>query len=133
MKFEQAARLKLRFSTPVGFITAEDLWDLPLAGGAVNLDWLAKSLNKEIKDAGEESFVYKSDKVDEVLQLSFDIVKHVIDVRLEEGKARKHAADVKAQKQKIMEAMAQLKDEKLKGESFESLQKMLDELSPDEG
>jgi hypothetical protein len=28
--FEQATRAKIRFSTPVGMLSVEDLWDLPL-------------------------------------------------------------------------------------------------------
>ena len=49
--FEKATRLKLRFETVRGYVTTEDLWDIPLS--AVNgfcLDTIAKNLNKKLKE-----------------------------------------------------------------------------------
>ena len=58
--FERASKLKLRFNTEKGMVTTEDLWDLPLLQrNAVDLDSLAKNLNKAVKESGEESFVLK--------------------------------------------------------------------------
>jgi hypothetical protein len=49
--FEKASRLKLRFSSPAGLLTVEDLWDLPLSAQAkvANLDDIAKGLNKTLE------------------------------------------------------------------------------------
>ena len=58
--FEQASRLKLRFTTARGSLSVEDLWDLPLTSttGKPNLDDIAKSLNRELRATSEEtSFV----------------------------------------------------------------------------
>lgn len=54
--FEQTSRLKLRFDTTKGMLTAEDLWDLPLTSdaGKANLDDVAQSLHRELKDAETE-------------------------------------------------------------------------------
>jgi hypothetical protein len=128
--FEQAARMKLRFDTPVGVISVEDLWDLPLTSktNRVNLDDIARGFSRELKSQEEESFVVKPPKADQTLALGFKIVKHVIDTLLEERKVLKTALDKKEQKNKIMAIMASKKDDELKETSVEDLQKMLDKL-----
>ena len=133
--FEKAARLKLRFDSPKGQLTVEDLWDLPLTvgqlGGA-SLDNIAKALNRKIKETAEESFVIKDAKsvnfLNTYTQLRFDIVKHIIDVRLAENDVAAAAHAKKIQKQKILGILAQKKDEQLQGASVEDLEKMLEAL-----
>ena len=83
--FEKAARLKLRFDTPRGNLTVEDLWDIPLTGQQISLDNVAKAVNKGLKASEEESFVAKPSSKDRVLSLKLDILKHVIRVRLAEA------------------------------------------------
>jgi len=87
--FEQASRLKLRFETTRGNISVEDLWGLPLTpkSDRVNLDQIAVELHQKIEAQGTTSFV-KSAKKDEVLQLKFDIVKHIIDTKQAENEAK---------------------------------------------
>lgn len=126
MLFEKAVRLKLRFDTPKGALTIEDLWDLPLTSTRnANLDDIAKDLNRKLKDDGNHSFVAETTAADEVLQLKFNVVKHVIDVRLAENAAAKAATDKKLQKERILEIIARKQDEKLAGSSLEELQGML--------
>lgn len=50
--FERAARLKLRFETKKGQLSAEDLWDLPLSSTTerTNLNSIAISLHQKLKD-----------------------------------------------------------------------------------
>ena len=122
--FINASRLKLRFKSSVGAITVEDLWDLNLA----SLDQVAKFLNKEIKLAEEESFIKAKSKANEVLAIAFEIVKHVISVKLEEAEAKKTAAARKEQKAKIMELIANKETEVMSNKSLEELRAELEAL-----
>jgi hypothetical protein len=124
--FEKASRLALRFSTPKGSLTVEDLWDLPLtsASGA-SLDNIAKGLNRQIKEATTESFVVKTSKADAELQLKFDIVKHVIEVRLAENEVAKNAAAKKAEKAKLLEVLSRKQDAALEQKTPEEIEQMI--------
>lgn len=84
--FEKAARLKLRFNTPIGELSTEDLWELPLTGrpGKANLDDLARALHQQIEQAPTVSFVTKTQPVSAIPQLKFDIVLHIINTKLSE-------------------------------------------------
>jgi len=126
--FEKAARLKLRFETTKGFVSIEDLWDLPLTGNGANLDKIAIALSRQLKDSIDDSFVVKTEKPDSLLQLKFDIVKHIIDVRLAENEASKKRIEKKQQKEKILAIMSRKQDAALEGASLEDLQKMLADL-----
>ena len=123
--FEQAARLKLRFDTAKGLLTAEDLWDLPLTGNGANLDKIARTLNKQLKESDEESFVVKSTRSYKILQLKFDLVKHVIDVRLAENTKAADARAKREQKQNLLALIDRKKNEKLEGASLEELTAMV--------
>lgn len=128
--FEQALRTKLRFSTPRGLVTTEDLWDLPLssAAGKPNLDDVARDLYKLLKDEEEVSFVQPATEKNTSANLGFEVVKHVISVKLAEREVNRLAADKAAQKQKIMAIIAQKQDEALTGKSLEELTAMVDGL-----
>lgn len=124
--FEEASKLKLRFNTSKGTVTVEDLWDMPLTSrkAGVSLDDLAKAYNKAVKDSGEESFVVKKSSTNTVLNLQFDIIKHVIAVKLNEAETKSKAAEKKAQKDKILQIIADKQDESLKGKTLEELESM---------
>jgi hypothetical protein len=128
--FEKAARLKLRFETPKGLITVEDLFELPLTvrNGGASLDNIARDLNRKIKDTETESFVDDTPKSDTITELKFEIVKHVIGVRKAEAAAAKEKADKAAKRQQILGIMERKQNEKLEGTSLEDLQKMLEAL-----
>jgi len=127
--FEKALKSHLRFKTTKGLITTEDLFDLDLISknGEADLDSLAKALNKEVKEAGEESFVKTKTKVNALAELKFEIVKHVIKIKLEEADAKKLLLEKKANSQKIMALISQKKDEALSSKSLEELEKLLAE------
>lgn len=128
--FEQASRLKLTYSTSRGVLSFMDLWDLPLQSqtGKANLDSIATELFKQLKSDDNVSFVEPTRKTDDLTQLSFDVVKHIIDVRLAERTAAKDKAERAEKKQKLLALIADKQDESLKSMSLDDLQKMVAEL-----
>lgn len=129
--FEKASRLKVRFESPKGLLSVEDLWDLPLTcslGNKANLDDIAKALHRKLRDDDDVSFVHKDKKSDKVEHLKFDIVKHIIDVRLAENQAREAQRANAEKKQRILEIIASKEDESLKGMDLEALKKMVEGL-----
>jgi hypothetical protein len=120
--FEQATRLKIRFQSNIGTITTEDLWDLSLE----NLDSLAKILRKKVEDS-EVSFISQT-KPDDKIQLRFDLVKRVIDVKLAERDAAKVAQANRDRKAKILGILASKQDAALGEMSQEDLLKELEAL-----
>lgn len=126
--FEQAARAKLRFDSPRGMLSVEDLWDLPLRterDNGLSLDRMAVALHQEIKTTVETSFVDTPPKPNVELQLKFDIIKHVIDVKKQEEDAAKLRVERAATKARILEILARKQDEKLAQASVEELEAQL--------
>ncbi len=128
--FEQATRLKLRFNTPQGLISTEDLWDLPLTSttNRANLDTIAVGLYAELNSNRNISFVNRASAGDTTLQLKFDIVKHIIDIRQAENAATAEARVRKEKKQQILTLISQKENETLAGKSLDDLRKMAEEL-----
>ncbi len=127
--FIMASRAKFRFATAAGQLSAEDLWDLPLTGRGVNLDNIARALNKELKEAdGDVSFVKPAVKASVELQAKFDVVKHVIDVKMAERDARANAEEKAATKQKLLAKLAEKQDKALDSLSEEQIKAMIDAL-----
>lgn len=128
--FEKASRLKLRFETSKGLVTVEDLWDLPLssATGKANLDDVARSLHNQLKNEEDISFVNPETKENMPMKLGFEIVKHIISVKLAEKVAREQAESNREKKQKIMAIIEQKQDTALSAMSLEELNKMVSSL-----
>lgn len=128
--FEKSARLKVRFDTPQGQLAVEDLFDLPLTSGTAraNLDDIARKLSKQVKESETESFVIRPAKVNEVTLLKFDVVKHIIEVRLAENEAAALARSNKEKKQQLLSLIAQKENEALAGQSIDDLRKMVEAL-----
>ena len=125
--FEKASRAKIRFETSKGNLTVEDLWDLPLTSntGKANLDDIARGLHSQLKEADEISFVNPVVSSNDNLKLGFEIVKHVISVRLDEANKRANEAAAKEKKQKIMAIIDQKQDAALSAMSVEELRQMV--------
>ena len=127
--FEKAVKDKLRFTSQAGTLTVEDVWDLPLENKrGASLDSLAKSLNRAIKETEEESFVVKKTKANDVLELKFEIVKHIIEVKLANADRAEKAAATKARKEVLLAALASKNEDALKSASKEDIEKELAEL-----
>lgn len=119
--YKQAAQLKLRFSTNLGQLSAEQLWDLTLP----QLDQLAVSLEEAYKKSKGKSFLDTRTTKDAMIKLQFDIVLDVLTTKKEASDTAKAALAVKAHNNKILELIAGKKDEALAGKSIEELEKML--------
>lgn len=128
--FENATRNKLRFETIKGQLSVEDLWDLPLmsSAGRVNLDDIARSLHKQLKNDDDVSFVVTAKKSDATVQLKFDIVKHIIDVKMAENKAAAEEHNRADKKQKLLAIIADRENEALKNMPLDELRKALADL-----
>lgn len=128
--FEKASRLKLRFDSPQGLLTVEDLWDLPLSSPSkkANLDDIARGLFQKLQGTANISFVNRSQQADAGVQLGFDLVKHVIDVRMAENEAAATALANKQKKQRILAIIEHKENEALGATSIEDLRKMVEGL-----
>jgi hypothetical protein len=124
--FEYASRNKVRFTTSKGVMTVEDLWDLSLE----SLNSIAKSLNRKIKESEEEDFINKSSKSKEdvVTQVSFELVKYIIDVKLSEKEERLAKKERSEKRERLRRALEEAEDRDLKSKSADEIKKMLDEL-----
>ncbi len=125
-KFVDATRRKLRFNTTKGQLSVEELWDLSLQ----SLDTIAKAVNKQLKASDEESFIPAASKrKDADSELSLDILKYIIGVKVEERDKEKARAEKHEKAARLRELLAQKRDAELTGKSAEELEKMLQELS----
>lgn len=127
--FERASRAKLRFATKIGDLDVESLWDLPLQSSTrTNLDDIARGLHRQLKEQiEEESFVTpnRARSGGDLLQLSFDVVRRIIEVRVAERDAAEQTKARAEMKQKIAAIIEQRKDEDLRGKSLDELQQLL--------
>lgn len=125
--FEKATRQKLRFDSPKGQMSVEDVWDLPLKHATrFDLDTLAKAINREIREQEEESFVEAPSKANETLKLKLDIVKHIIDVRKAEVEAREKAQERKREEEVILGIIERRERQELENLPTEDLRKRLE-------
>lgn len=126
--FEQASKEKLRFTMTKGSISTEDLWDLKLE----DLDIIAQTLNKQIRDSREnESFIRSTSTKSKALvawELAFEIVKRVIEVKLEEKERKALAAEKAAKRAQLIELIGKKELTALESQSVDDLKKQLAEL-----
>ena len=121
--YKQSSKMKLRFSTTVGALSSEQLWDLSLTQLVTTIKAVKKILKKT--DDDELSFLEDSKIVDTENQLRFDILKDVYLTKKKELEDNRDAAANKAHNQKIL-ALIEAKTEAKLGEmSVEELEKLL--------
>lgn len=119
--FERATRQKLRFETPKGLLSVEELWGLPLERGQISLDSIAEGLDELLNRSKKGSFVNKERSADPTIKLRFDIVLHIINVRLAEDEARAASKAEAERQQKILEIIAVKEDDHLRGLPIDEL------------
>ncbi len=126
--FEIASRNKLRFESTKGLLSVEDLWDLPLQSvRGTSLDNLAGKYDKQREEV-TKSYVEPTVEVDEESKLAFEIIMHIIKIRLEESRIRSEAKLRKEKKQKILAIINNKEESALEGLSIEDLRKQLEDL-----
>jgi len=127
--YKKAARLKLRFDTPKGALSVEQLFDLTMT----ELSSLIKKTNaivKKEKSAAEDddlAFLEGKDNVESLNSLRFGILK---DIYLTKKQERDDAAidlDKKQKRQRIAEIIQKKENEALENLSIEELKKKLEE------
>jgi len=126
--FEQATKHHIRYSTIIGVLSVEDLWDLPLTGGKISLDDIAIELDERFSTSQRKSFVEEIVTTDKDAICAFDVVKRIIEVKLAERNKVKKAAETRENKQKIMAIIASKQDDELKDKSIEELSVLLNNL-----
>lgn len=123
-QFAKASRMKVRYQTAKGLLTVEDLWDLPLDKGKVNLDEIAIALSRELK-GDTESFVNKTKSENLELQVAFDVVMHIINARMAELEEAKAVRVRSEKKRQILEIIARKESKDLEEKSLDELKGLL--------
>lgn len=118
--FEIATRKKFRFPFR-GQISVEDLWDLSVQ----NLDTVFKALNAESKQVKEESLLATKSTEDAILDAKIAIVKHIVNVKLEEANQRAKDNEKREQRQKLLGLIADKENAALQDKSIEELRAMV--------
>lgn len=130
--FEKATRNKLRFETTLGMLSTEQLWDLPInkEGSKKDLRTLAESLQSQLNEEpkSELDFFKTTTSKDPILQLKFDIVKHIVITKVAEAEAATMKKVKETQKQEIDALIKEKEQEEVRGKSLEELKKMRDAL-----
>ena len=123
--YKEASKMKLRFATVKGNLSVEDLWDLNLA----TLDKLAVAIDEQISKNPKKSFISESTPEDKVSKLKLDILKDIINTKLDE-KAKKDSEKQKiSERNKLLEILAKKEEASLENLSIEELKKKIAELS----
>jgi hypothetical protein len=117
MSFEKATRQRLRFRTVKGNLTTEDLWDLTIE----DLDLLAVDLDDKAKSSATRSFVKAPTAANAENQLKFDVVKHILDVKLAEKEKAQKAKEKRLEGERLKEQLAKIQDKKLEGLTEEEI------------
>lgn len=117
--FAKATKERLRFKIGKGTISTEDLWFI----GMIELDKLAVALHKELESQETGSFLNPK-KTDAKTQLEFDVVKYVLDARLENAQRAEKAAVTRAKNERIDKIIQRKRDEELENMSVEELEKL---------
>jgi hypothetical protein len=129
--FEQATRRAIRFESAKGDLSVEQLWDLPLQSrNQFDLDTVAKTVNRQLNDVTEESFVsVRENPAKETLSLKLELVKHIISVKLQEAEEARNRANKASEKEKLLRLLDEKQNEALRALTPEEIQERLKALT----
>lgn len=118
-----ALRNKMRWETDRGELSLEQLWDLDLE----ELDKIAIDLMKKLQEK-EISFIKKYNKNKEILQTKFDIVKYIIDYKLDEKERLEKEYEIKNKMKMLQEMLYEAEIEEMKKGGVEKIKEELKKL-----
>ena len=119
--FENALKNGFRYPSNKGLITTEDLFCLSLN----DLNEIAKKINKLIKNSEEESFIPGPNFNNNNDSKRLDIVKHIINLKINEQNAKMIEKSNAEKRQRILEIINKKDEESLENMSKEELEKLL--------
>lgn len=123
--FVIASRKKYRFKSGRGQLTTEALWELDLE----DLNTIAITLDDESEKEGKKSFIKKRNVKSKELSNKLDIVKYIIEVKMNESEVRKTRAVNNQQKQLLESLLEKKKMEELENLSPDQIEEKLKELN----
>jgi len=115
--YKQASKIGLRFNSPKGILSVEQLWGLK----PNELDSMAVSLEEELVKTGKKSFMTTKSSEDKTLKLKFDIVLDVLTTKLEDAEAASTAADIRRHNARLDNLISEKEEEELRGKSAAEL------------
>lgn len=121
--YKQASRQQLRFTTPKGVLTTEQMWDLSLPV-LVTLIKKQKEILKKTIDS-DLDFLNDTEVKDPENELKFNILKDIYITLKKEKEAIRDEAQRKENNQKILNIIASKKETELQNKSVEELEAML--------
>lgn len=121
--FEVATRKKFRFPSVKGDLSVEQLWDLTLSSkNGLDLDAVAKEVNRELKSVTEESFVQTvKNPAKPELELKLEVVKYIIAFKINEAQVKANKAAKAEKRRQLVEQIAQRDVDALQKKSKEEL------------
>lgn len=122
--FELASRSKYRFVSSVGYINAEDLWDLSLE----NLNDVYQRLESQLTETNKKSLLSSTSKADDELSNKIEIVKYVFETLQSEKLARLNDKERAEKKQYLLSVLADKEKSETQSKSAEELKAMIAEL-----
>lgn len=125
--FEYTTRNKLRFASVRGELSIEQLWDVQLRSkDGFDLNTIAKTANKALKEVVEESFVESTSTPERTRrELTLEVIKHVIVVKVSEEESAKTRVAKRQEKEKLLSILAEKQAGVLSTLSAEELQKRI--------
>ena len=119
--FEMATRNKMRFPSPKGELSVEDLWDL----SDKDLDVVYKNLKDQEVKSSEESLLDDAN-VDPKLTAAIGIVRYIFTTKRKEKLAEKERINKKQTQKKYIDALSKKQDEAIEKMSEAELRAMID-------
>lgn len=119
--YKKAIRKKIRFNSPKGVLTLEQVWSLKPSDLKTMIQELYQQINK---DKHSELDFLEEETVDSDEKLCFDILVDVYKTKQAETNASKEEQEKRAYNKRIDEIIAQKQEEHLHSLSIEELEKL---------